>query len=141
MNCNKKHEKTLTVSAPTAGSYYLCAQEAIRHHHSQRPALRWPGRRAIQRGYCLVYIDDIIIFSSDLKSHSVQLDSVLSTLKKHNLFCQLPKCVWAQNQIKYLGHIVSGLGVLPDSDKTSVLDKWDIPPSVYLTESEEISVQ
>ena len=95
----------------------------------------------IQKGYCLVYIDDIIIFSPSIELHSVQLDSVLTTLKSHNLFCQLPKCVWAQKEIKYLGHVVSGLGVLPDSDKVKVLDSWHIPPSAFSTESEDISVQ
>ena len=86
----------------------------------------------IAQGYCLVYIDDIIIFSKSVEDHISQLDAVLSTLREHNLFCQLPKCTWAQKRIKYLGHIVDGTGVLPDPGKVKALDHWE-PPSVDLT--------
>ena len=82
----------------------------------------------IGKGYCLVYIDDIIIYSKSLEQHAIHLDAVLTSLKEHNLFCQLPKCVWAQKEIKYLGHIVNSSGVKPDPAKVKALDNWDIPP-------------
>ena len=81
----------------------------------------------ITAGYVLVYIDDIIILSRDEASHAAHLDAVLTTLNEHNLFCQLPKCHWAKRQLKYLGHIVSGQGVLPDPEKVKTLDSWEPP--------------
>ena len=81
----------------------------------------------IARGYVLVYIDDIIILSKDEDSHAAHLDAVLTTLSEHNLFCQLPKCHWAKRQLKYLGHLVSGQGVLPDPAKVATLDAWEPP--------------
>ena len=94
----------------------------------------------IQKDYCQIHIDNVIIFSPSLELNSVQLDSVLTTPKSHNLLC-LPKCVWAQKQIKYLGHVVSCLvGVFPDLDQAKVLDELDIRPAAYLTMNEEISV-
>ena len=84
----------------------------------------------IQKGYCLVYLDDIIIYSTSLTDHELHLDAVLTTLQEHNLFCQLPKCEWAQQSIKYLGHIVSGTGVVPDPNKVKALKDWDIPPQI-----------
>jgi hypothetical protein len=42
----------------------------------------------IRLGYCKVYLDDIIIMSPDVTSHAVHLDSVLTELRKHSLFCQ-----------------------------------------------------
>ena len=59
---------------------------------------------------------------------SLHLDLVLTSLKEHNLFCQLPKCVWAQKEIKYLGHIVNATGVKPDPAKVKALHGWNIPP-------------
>jgi hypothetical protein len=53
----------------------------------------------IAGGYCLVYIDDIIIYSKSVQQHALHLDLVLTSLKEHNLFCQLPKCVWALSLI------------------------------------------
>ena len=82
----------------------------------------------IRGGYCLVYIDDIIIYSKSLEEHAKHLDTVLTSLKDHNLFCQLPKCVWAQTEIKYLGHIVNAQGVKPDPGKVKALENWGIPP-------------
>ena len=38
------------------------------------------------------------------------------------------KCVWAQKEIKYLGHIVNASGVKPDPAKVKALDNWNIPP-------------
>ena len=88
----------------------------------------------IAQGYCLVYIDDIIIFSKSLEDHVKHLDAVLKSLRQHNLFCQLPKCVWAQRSIKYLGQIVNGTGVLPDPAKVKILDHWKPPPVVQESE-------
>jgi hypothetical protein len=78
------------------------------------------------------------------KRQAEHLDAVLTSLRDHNLFCQLPKCVWAQESIKYLGHIVSGKGVLPDPDKVKALDDWGIPQHLIkydddISKSEKLS--
>ena len=81
----------------------------------------------IRKGYCLVYLDDIIIMSKSTALHAQHLDAVLKTLNGANLFCQLPKCFWGRNQLKYLGHIVNGQGVSPDPSKVATLDMWKPP--------------
>ncbi len=92
-------------------------------------------REHISKGYCMVYLDDIIIMSKTAEEHAAHLDAVLSSLNQHNLFCQLPKCQWAKKELKYLGHLVSGTGVKPDPKKVEALDKW-LPP---LAQVEELS--
>jgi hypothetical protein len=84
-------------------------------------------RKHILAGYCLVYLDDVVIQSQSISEHAVHLDQVLSSLKQHNLFCQMPKCTWAQSQFKYLGHIVTGQGVEPDPAKLKALVHWEPP--------------
>jgi hypothetical protein len=83
----------------------------------------------IKAGYCLVYLDDILIMSSSLADHAKHLDAVLSSLKKHNLYCQLSKCEFALPELRYLGHLVNGSGVRPDPKKVAVLDQWQPPLS------------
>ena len=87
-------------------------------------------KKHILAGYCLVYLDDVVIKSQNLSEHAVHLDQVLTSLKQHNLFCQLPKCTWAQSQFKYLGHLVTGQGVEPDPAKLKALIHWEPPLSV-----------
>ena len=77
----------------------------------------------IRAGYCMVYLDDIIILSKTISEHAQHLDAVLTSLHESNLFCQLPKCFWARKQLKYLGHLVSGKGVLPDPAKVDSLER------------------
>ena len=57
----------------------------------------------IQKGYCLVYLDDIVIYSTSLKEHGLHLDAVLTTLQEHNLFCQLPKLCVGTTKYKVFG--------------------------------------
>lgn len=64
--------------------------------------------------YCLVYIDDIVIFSDTFDEHLAHLDNVLSMLKACNFKCNYEKCHFALKQIKLLGKILTGDGVITD---------------------------
>ena len=78
-------------------------------------------------GYCLVYLDDILIMLTSAEEHAKHLDAVLTSLHEHNLYCQLPKCEFALPELRYLGHLVSGVGVRPNPKKAAVLDQL-VPP-------------
>ena len=54
----------------------------------------------------LVYLDDLIIFSSDAESHRSHLDTVLSLLWKHGVTLKAQKCHLFSNEVEYLGHVV-----------------------------------
>ena len=84
-------------------------------------------RSHIDAGYCLVYLDDIIIKSSSDADHAKHIDAVLTSLHSHNLFCQMPKCFFARTELKYLGHLIDGKGVRPDPAKVATLDRWQPP--------------
>jgi hypothetical protein len=81
----------------------------------------------IRAGYCKVYLDDILVMSKSIEEHARHLNAVLSSLRDHSLFCQLPKCKFGLNELRYLGHWVCGEGVKPDPEKVVALDKWDPP--------------
>ena len=81
----------------------------------------------IAAGYCLVYLDDILIFSPSMKDHILHVDAVLATLDSASLYCQPAKCLWAQTELKYLGHIISAKGLQPDPSKVAVVKDWPRP--------------
>lgn len=56
---------------------------------------------------CQVFIDDIIIFSKTHAQHVLDVEKVLRRLKDANLFVNLAKCSFAQQEVKFLGHVIS----------------------------------
>jgi hypothetical protein len=79
------------------------------------------------RKFVLVFMDDILIFSKSLEEHIEHLKLVFQVLRKHELFVKFKKCAFAQQQIDYLGHIISADGVATDPTKTSATLQWPIP--------------
>ena len=56
---------------------------------------------------CLVYIDDICIFSKTFEDHLDDIEKVFAKLDKFNWKLKLKKCQFAQGKIQYLGHVIS----------------------------------
>ena len=73
---------------------------------------------------CLVFLDDIIIFSKTVDEHFERLESVLSRLKQNGLKLKGNKCEFFKTEIKYLGVIVSADGIRTDPEKVSAVQNW-----------------
>ena len=54
---------------------------------------------------CLVYLDDIVIFSSSIEEHLGRLREVLIRLHDAGIKPKPSKCHFLQRRLKYLGHI------------------------------------
>ncbi|CAN6474419.1 unnamed protein product [Victoria cruziana] len=63
--------------------------------------------REYLREFVLVFFDDILVYSADLRQHEAHLRVVLQILKDHQLFAKISKCSFGQTSVGYLGHIVS----------------------------------
>jgi len=79
---------------------------------------------------CLIYLDDIIVYSRDLSSHLELLQKVFSLLQAHNLKLNPKKCEFLKRKVKYLGHFVSEEGVEADPSKLEVIQNWNEPGDV-----------
>lgn len=55
---------------------------------------------------CLVYLDDVIIFSKSVDDHIRHVDEILSTLADAGVTLKINKCHFFQRQVEYLGHMV-----------------------------------
>uniref|UniRef100_A0A8R7RBY6 Reverse transcriptase domain-containing protein n=1 Tax=Triticum urartu TaxID=4572 RepID=A0A8R7RBY6_TRIUA len=69
------------------------------------------------RKFVLVFFDDILVFSKNMKEHIIHLQQVFETLKEHHLYIKASKCVFAQPQVEYLGHVIRADGVATDPVK------------------------
>ncbi len=58
-----------------------------------------------------VYIDDLAVFSADVREHSDHLFEVVRRLKAHSLRLRPDKCHFFRACIDYLGHLVSRSGI------------------------------
>ena len=63
--------------------------------------------------YCLIYLDDVIVFSKMPKEHLQRMHVVFNCLCEHGLKLKPSKCDVFKLEINYLAHHVSQKGVLP----------------------------
>ncbi|KAL5482287.1 hypothetical protein EMCRGX_G022596 [Ephydatia muelleri] len=78
---------------------------------------------------CLVYFDDIIVIGSTFSEHLKHLAAVLTHLRQSGLKLNPTKCKLCQQQVMFLGHIVSTQGISTDPEKVEVIAKWPTPQS------------
>lgn len=76
---------------------------------------------------CLVYLDDIVVFSTSLQEHISSLDKVFKKLSEANLKIQLDKCEFLQKQAEFLGHIITPDGIKPNPNKIKAIVDYPIP--------------
>jgi hypothetical protein len=75
----------------------------------------------------LVYLDDIIIFSENLKVHNDRLREVFARLRSYKLKRQIDKCEFLRNEVLYLGFRLTSKGLLPDESKLNAVKEFPIP--------------
>ena len=80
--------------------------------------------------WCIIYLDDIVIFSKDLASHLERLEAVFQKLEEAGLKLKPSKCELFQRQLAYLGHVISAKGVATDESKIEAIKNWPTPANV-----------
>jgi hypothetical protein len=79
---------------------------------------------------CIVYLDDILIFSDTKEEHEAHVKEILQRLRDAKLFVKLSKCEWHTQRTEYLGYIVSPNGISVDSDRVKTISEWPKPRTV-----------
>ena len=75
----------------------------------------------------IVYLDDVIIFNKDFSEHYKHLQMLFQKFRDANLRMNGKKCSFAQDEVKYIGHILSKDGIRIDPSKTEVISSWPRP--------------
>ena len=65
---------------------------------------------------CLVYLDDILIFSEDEAEHTEHVREVLHYLSKAGLYLNLEKCEFWTKWVSFVGYIVTPGGIAMELD-------------------------
>lgn len=91
--------------------------------------MNWIFREYLDK-FVLVLIDDILIYSKSEADHIQHLEIVLSTLRRHQHYAKFSKCHFCENRVKFLGHIVSSVGISFDPSKIESIQNWKRPETV-----------
>jgi hypothetical protein len=73
----------------------------------------------------VVFIDDILVYSSSYLEHEQHFRKVSKTLKKNRLYAKRDKCDFWLKEVVFLRHVNSTGGIFMDPGKVEVVLKWE----------------
>lgn len=79
---------------------------------------------------CLVYFDDVIVFSQSLEQHIQRLKEVFTRLRQAHLKLKVSKCRLMSKKVEFLGHVISGDGITVDPAKVEKVQNWPNPSNL-----------
>uniref|UniRef100_A0A8C6LTX7 ribonuclease H n=1 Tax=Nothobranchius furzeri TaxID=105023 RepID=A0A8C6LTX7_NOTFU len=77
--------------------------------------------------FVTVYLDDILIFSKDLKQHTQHVRAVLQRLLENRLYVKAEKCEFHVPTVKFLGIIIESGRLKTDPEKVQAVTEWPTP--------------
>jgi transposase InsO family protein len=78
--------------------------------------------------FCTAYLDDTLIYSDNFEEHQQHVRLVLDAFAKAGLHLKPKQCEFHQQEVKYLGLIISMEGIKMDPEKIRTVQDWE-PPS------------
>eukprot|EP00253_Pinus_taeda_P022443 PITA_22443 len=99
-----------------APATFMCLMNSIFHQYLDR--------------FVLIFIDDILIYSRMVEEHQEHIRMVLQTLREHQLYAKFSKCDFFQEEIQYLGHVITKDGIAVDPEKIKAIMEWPVPKDV-----------
>ena len=78
---------------------------------------------------CMVYLDDILVYSRSFEAHLSALGEVFTRIGAAGLRLNARKCHVARDHVVFLGHVISAEGLCPDPRNTDKVKTWPVPRS------------
>ena len=73
---------------------------------------------------CVVYIDDILIYSQNHEQHVRDVRAVLERLQSWGLYAKLSKCRFHVREVDFLGFVVTPAGITMDQTRVTTIIEW-----------------
>ncbi|KAH9670137.1 Endonuclease [Citrus sinensis] len=80
--------------------------------------------------FVVVYLDDIVVYSTTLEEHAQHLRQVLQVLRNNELYLKLEKCSFAQREVEFLGHKIADGKLMMEDTKVKAILEWKPPANV-----------
>jgi hypothetical protein len=77
--------------------------------------------------FIFIYLDDILIFSPSCSQHLSHLHTALSILAENGLHINPARCVFAQEEVDFLGHHITPTGLTPLSSHVQPILSFQPP--------------
>ena len=128
----EEDSKALTAFTVGPLGFYDC--ECMPFGLTKAPAtFQWLMQRCLGNlhlHYCIIYLDDVIVFSKTPKEHVVRLRAVFDRLKQAGLKLKPSKCEFFRQELTYLGHVMSKDGTQTNPKNVEAICKWPIPSNM-----------
>ncbi|PAA74169.1 hypothetical protein BOX15_Mlig001265g14 [Macrostomum lignano] len=79
---------------------------------------------------CLVYLDDLLVWSRTVEEHLERLQTVFRRLRAANIKLKPKKCAFLLKSVTFLGHVVSADGIATSPEKIAEIRDWPTPRNV-----------
>jgi hypothetical protein len=76
---------------------------------------------------CVVYLDDILIYSQTEEQHEKHVRMVLERLRKFQLYVKLSKCAFKTDTVNFLGFVITPRGVEMEESRIEAIQSWPEP--------------
>ena len=84
----------------------------------------------IAQGFCIVYMDDILIHADNKEDLEQYTKMVLQRLQENDMYLKPKKCEFAKERIEYLGMIISHNLVSMNPVKLARIQNWPTPTTI-----------
>ena len=78
---------------------------------------------------CLIYLDDILVFSRSLEEQIQRLHTIFQRIREAGLKLSPEKCDFFKKEVSYLGYTITGDGTKTDENKINKIKNWPTPQS------------
>ena len=85
----------------------------------------------LNMNWCIVYLDDVIVFSKTPDEYLERLEAVFQKLSAAGFKLKPSKCTFFKTKITYLGHLITSEGVATDPKKVEAVLKWPRPQTIH----------
>ncbi|ESK83204.1 reverse transcriptase-rnase h-integrase [Moniliophthora roreri MCA 2997] len=84
----------------------------------------------IDEGWCIIYMDDILLFSKDQREHQERTEWLMCQIRKHDLYFKPEKCKFNVTEVVFLGMVIQPDYIAMDPVKLAGIADWEPPKTV-----------